>query len=72
MQNQAVVIDPVEQGRAHRLVFATAVVALVAAFAAVGSTIPVFNIYRAEEGSTNAGSSMTRRRLLGTIGTLRA
>ncbi|MFI7427929.1 MFS transporter [Micromonospora sp. NPDC049836] len=30
-----------------------------AAFAAVGSTIPLFNIYRAEDGFTNAGISMT-------------
>ncbi|MHA6616696.1 MFS transporter [Pseudonocardia sp. DLS-67] len=34
-------------------------VSLVAAFAAVGSTIPLFNIYRAEDGFTNAGISMT-------------
>jgi MFS family permease len=39
--------------------FVSAVVSLVAAFAAVGSTIPLFNIYRAEDGFTNAGISMT-------------
>jgi hypothetical protein len=31
----------------------------VAAFAAVGPTIPLFNIFRAEDGFTNAGISMT-------------
>jgi len=45
--------------RTHRLTFIFAVVSLVAAFAAVGSTIPLFNIYRAEEGFTNAGISLT-------------
>ncbi|WP_345613176.1 MFS transporter [Pseudonocardia adelaidensis] len=45
--------------RTLRLAFASAVVSLVAAFAAVGSTIPLFNIYRAEDGFTNAGISMT-------------
>jgi MFS family permease len=33
--------------------------ALMSAFAAAGSTIPLFNIYRAEEGFTNAGISLT-------------
>jgi MFS family permease len=48
--------------RAHRdkmLAFLSAVVSLVTAFAAVGSTIPLFNIYRAEEGFTNADISLT-------------
>jgi MFS family permease len=35
------------------------VVSLVALFAAVGSTIPLFNIYRADEGFTNVGISLT-------------
>ena len=39
--------------------FVSAVVSLVAVFAAVGSTIPLFNIYRADEGFTNAGISLT-------------
>ncbi|MEV4807242.1 hypothetical protein AB0K18_45215 [Nonomuraea sp. NPDC049421] len=34
-------------------------VSLVAVFAAVGSTIPLFNIYRAEDGLTDAGISLT-------------
>lgn len=43
----------------RRLTFVAAVVALVSVFAAVGATIPLFNIYRAEEGFTNAGISLT-------------
>ncbi|HEY4279454.1 MAG TPA: MFS transporter [Conexibacter sp.] len=42
-----------------RLAFCAAVVSLVASFAAAGSTIPLFNVYRAEDGFTNAGISMT-------------
>jgi MFS family permease len=61
-------------GRRERtlgLAFVSAVVSLVAAFAAVGSTIPLFNIYRAEEGFTNAGISTTVVAYsVGTIGTL--
>ncbi|MEU8756366.1 MFS transporter [Streptomyces chartreusis] len=45
--------------RTLRLAFFSAVVSLVAAFAAVGSTIPLFNVYRAEDGFTNAGISIT-------------
>ncbi|GAA2056922.1 MFS transporter [Leifsonia soli] len=41
-----------------RLAFASAVIALVATFATVGSTVPLFNIYRAEDGFTNAGISV--------------
>ena len=51
------VIDRASPGRT-RLAFVSAVVSLVAAFAAVGSTIPLFNIYRAEDGFTNAGISL--------------
>ncbi|TDW79470.1 MFS transporter [Kribbella sp. VKM Ac-2566] len=39
--------------------FVSAVIAVVATFSAVGSTIPLFNIYRAEEGFTNADISLT-------------
>jgi MFS family permease len=39
--------------------FVPAVVSLVVAFATVGSTIPLFNIYRAEDGFTNGDISMT-------------
>ena len=53
------------------LAFASAVISLVAVFAAAGSTIPLFNVYRAEEGFTNAGISMTVVAYsIGTIGTL--
>ncbi|MFI5692360.1 MFS transporter [Kribbella sp. NPDC051586] len=47
------------QDRTLRRAFVAAVVSLVATFAAVGSTIPLFNIYRAEEGFTNADISLT-------------
>jgi MFS family permease len=49
-------------GPTHRdkmLAFLSAVISLAAVFAAVGATIPLFNIYRAEEGFTNAGISLT-------------
>lgn len=42
-----------------RLAFVAAVVSLLTAFAAVGSTIPLFNAYRAQEGFTNSGISLT-------------
>jgi MFS family permease len=45
--------------RPLRLAFSSGVVSLVAVFAAVGSTIPLFNIYRAEDGFTNADISLT-------------
>ncbi|GAA1521906.1 MFS transporter [Kribbella lupini] len=51
--------DPTRQDRRLRFAFFSAVVSLLAVFAAVGSTIPLFNIYRAEEGFTNAGISLT-------------
>ncbi|MEU8301365.1 MFS transporter [Micromonospora sp. NPDC048909] len=59
MLNTAPVTNVAGRGRTLRLTFISAVVSLVAAFAAVGSTIPLFNIYRAEDGFTNAGISMT-------------
>ncbi|WP_203979385.1 MFS transporter [Planotetraspora silvatica] len=59
MQNGAPALNQARRGRTLRLAFLSAVVSLVAAFAAVGSTIPLFNIYRAEDGFTNAGISMT-------------
>jgi MFS family permease len=59
MQNVAPVIDLVPRDRALPLAFVSAVVALMATFAAVGSTIPLFNIYRAEDGFTNADISLT-------------
>jgi MFS family permease len=59
MHNVAPVTNPAGQGRPLRLAFVSAVVSLVATFAAVGATIPLFNIYRAEEGFTNADISTT-------------
>ena len=59
MQNVAPALNQARRGRTLRLAFLSAVVSLVAAFVAVGSTIPLFNIYRAQDGFTNAGISMT-------------
>ena len=59
MQDSPAVIDEVGRGSTLRLAFISAMVSLIAAFAAVGSTIPLFNIYRAEDGFTNAGISVT-------------
>jgi hypothetical protein len=47
------------RGGTLRPAFVSGVVSLVVAFGAVGSTIPLFNIYRAEDGFTNAGISLT-------------
>ena len=41
-----------------RLAFTAAVFALISTFAAVGSTVPLFNVYRAQDGFTNAGISV--------------
>ncbi|WIX76648.1 MFS transporter [Amycolatopsis carbonis] len=59
MHNAVPVTNPASKARTLRLAFLSAVVSLVAVFAAVGSTIPLFNIYRAEDGFTNAGISAT-------------
>ncbi|WP_307610287.1 MFS transporter [Pseudarthrobacter sp. W1I19] len=40
------------------MAFISSVISLVAGFAAVGSTIPLFNLYRAQDGFTNADISM--------------
>jgi MFS family permease len=71
MQHAAPALNQVRRGTTLRLAFLSAVVSLAAAFAAVGSTIPLFNIYRAEEGFTNAGISLTIVAYsVGTISTL--
>src|SRR4051812_46744321 len=71
MHNVDPALDQVRAGRALQFAFLSAVVSLAAAFAAVGSTIPLFNIYRAEDGFTNAGISMTVVAYsVATIGTL--
>jgi MFS family permease len=59
MHDVAPVINLRRREKRLRLAFVAAVVSLVAVFAAVGSTIPLFNIYRAEEGFTNADISLT-------------
>ncbi|MEV6640662.1 MFS transporter [Amycolatopsis sp. NPDC051371] len=51
--------DVARRGERLSPAFPAGVVSLVASFAAVGSTIPLFNIYRAEEGFTNADISLT-------------
>jgi MFS family permease len=64
-------VDQVRRGGTLRLAFLSAVISLTAVFAAVGSTIPLFNIYRAEDGFTNSGVSMTIVAYsVGTLGTL--
>lgn len=73
MLDAAPALNQVRRGRSLRFAFVSAVVSLVAAFAAVGSTIPVFNLYRAEDGFTNAGISMSVVAYsVGTISTLLA
>jgi MFS family permease len=59
MQPVTPVSNQGRQAGTLQLAFVSAVVSLVAVFAAVGSTIPLFNIYRAEDGLTNAGISLT-------------
>ncbi|WP_262283953.1 MFS transporter [Micromonospora sp. MA102] len=54
----APVINPAGRGGTLRLAFSSAVVSLVATFAASAAPIPLFNVYRAEDGFTNAGISM--------------
>jgi hypothetical protein len=50
--------NPRHRDRTLRLTFLSGVVSLLAVFATVGTTIPLFNIYRAEDGFTNAGISL--------------
>ncbi|MBT2566355.1 MFS transporter [Arthrobacter sp. ISL-85] len=45
-------------GNSLRMAFISSVVSLMAAFAAAGAAIPLFNLYRAEDGFTNADISM--------------
>jgi MFS family permease len=52
------VIDQAHRGGTLRLAFLSAVVSLVAAFAVSAAPIPLYNIYRAEDGFTNFGISM--------------
>ncbi|MFJ5063047.1 MFS transporter [Streptomyces nigra] len=59
MHDTASVTDSVCGVGRRRLAFFSAVVSLMAVFAAVGATIPLFNVYRAEDGFSNAGISIT-------------
>jgi MFS family permease len=56
MQNVAPAIK--EAHRGGMLAFLSAVLSLVVSFAAAAAPIPLYNIYRAEDGFTNAGISM--------------
>ena len=58
MQKVASVINEPRRGGTRQLAFISAVVSLVASFAASAAPIPLYNIYRAEEGFTNFGISM--------------
>ncbi|MFE0629399.1 MFS transporter [Streptomyces sp. NPDC058864] len=51
-------INLTRRGRPLQRAFASAVVALLASFAASAAPIPLFNTYRAEDGFTNAGISL--------------
>jgi MFS family permease len=58
MQNVAPVINQAHRRGTLRLAFLSAVVSLVASFAAAAAPVPLYNIYRAEDGFTNFGISM--------------
>jgi MFS family permease len=58
MQNVAPVINQAHRGGMLWLAFLSALVSLVVSFAAAAAPIPLYNIYRAEDGFTNAGISM--------------
>jgi hypothetical protein len=58
MQGGAPVINQAHRGGMLRLAFLSAVISLVVSFAAAAAPIPLYNIYRAEDGFTNFGISM--------------
>jgi predicted MFS family arabinose efflux permease len=58
MQNAASEINQTHRGGTLRLAFLSAVVSLVVSFATAAAPIPLYNIYRAEDGFTNFGISM--------------
>lgn len=59
MEDSPAVTDQVHRDSRLRLAFLSAVVSLAAAFAASSAPIPLFNVYRAEEGFSNADISLT-------------
>lgn len=71
MQNVAPVHDRTGRDKRLRLAFLTAVISVVASFVASAAPIPLFNIYRAEDGFTNADISVAvAANSLGTIAAL--
>ncbi|WP_128800864.1 MULTISPECIES: MFS transporter [unclassified Streptomyces] len=58
MQDVAPPIALARRGGTLRLAFLSAVVSLVASFAAAAAPIPLYNTYRAEDGFSNAGISL--------------
>ena len=73
MRNVAPVINQAHRRGMLRLAFLSAVVSLVVSFAAAAAPIPLYNIYRGEDGFTNAGISMAVvGYAVGTIGALLA
>src|SRR3954469_22821983 len=58
LQHLAPVIKQAHLGGTLRLAFVSAVVSLVVSFAAAAAPIPLYNIYRSEDGFTNLGISM--------------
>lgn len=71
MQDVAPVINLARGGKSPRLAFSSAVISLVASFAATAAPIPLFNTYRAEDGFTNASISLAVVTYsVGTIATL--
>lgn len=58
MENAASVVGQARRDKTLRLAFLSAVVSLVVSFAAAAAPIPLYNIYREEDGFTNSGISM--------------
>ena len=58
MRNVAPVINQARRSGTLRRAFLSAIVSLVVSFAGAAAPIPLYNIYRAEDGFTNAGISM--------------
>lgn len=53
MQSMAPVINKTLRGGTRQLAFMSAVLSVVASFAAAAAPIPLYNIYRAEDGFSN-------------------
>lgn len=58
MNTTSFIVDTARPRARTRLAFVAAVFALIATFATVGSTVPLFNVYRAQDGFDNAGISV--------------